>query len=302
MSEREAMPLPAGTDGRPAAAPDAAETGRRIVRQLVKKDDRDRYWSALFAPEPAQSHLLALYAFNIELSRICEQVQEAMAGQIRLQWWRDAIELSIGGRSGHPVADQLAKARIVCNLPDDLFMGMIDARVFDLGREPMADMPALETYLMRTAGAVFLLACQILGVPAGLAGEAARQAALAYGLAGLLRALPYHAARGRIFLPAAHLSAHGVAAHSLIEGQETPQLARALQALRETARRHLAAFRTAAAELPPQGLPAFLPLALIEPYFAKMARPKHRPLRHLAGINPALRFWLILRAHLRSQI
>jgi phytoene/squalene synthetase len=59
-----------------------------VVRGLVKRFDRDRYWSALFAPEPVRSHLLALYAFNVELSRIPAQVSEAMFGEVRLQWWR----------------------------------------------------------------------------------------------------------------------------------------------------------------------------------------------------------------------
>src|SRR5207248_9323236 len=40
--------------------PDYCET-------LVRKNDYDRYISALFAPEKLRSHLLALYALNYEI-------------------------------------------------------------------------------------------------------------------------------------------------------------------------------------------------------------------------------------------
>ncbi len=73
---------------------------------LVRQRDRDRYWSALFAPKLKRPSLLALYAFNAELDHILALVSEPMAGQIRLQWWRDAVDLaSPGTRTGNPVAD-----------------------------------------------------------------------------------------------------------------------------------------------------------------------------------------------------
>ena len=58
---------------------------------LVRAGDKDRYLASLFAPDELRPYLLALYAFNIEIARVRETVSEAALGEIRLQWWRDAI-------------------------------------------------------------------------------------------------------------------------------------------------------------------------------------------------------------------
>jgi phytoene synthase len=42
-------------------------------------------------------------------------------------------------------------------------------------------------------------------------------------------------------------------------------------------------------ELPPAARPAFLPLALVDPYLS--ALQKVEPLRHVADINPLTRLW-----------
>jgi len=276
---------------------------RVVAQELVKRYDRDRYWSALFAPEPVRGHLMTLYAFNVELSRIPEQVNEAMFGEVRLQWWRDALDLSSGGeKTGHPVADALARTRLGYGLPDAPLNDMIDARMFDLSREFMADLPALRDYLDRTAGVVFRLACRIAGVHDENAQKACEAAAMAYGLTGLMRALPYHAARGRLFLPASHFAAHNIDPHALLRGKAAPQLDRALAHLRSGVRRHLAVFRKEAAKLPPETRPVFLPLALVEPYLDKLASPGHRPLQDIAALNPAARYWRIAKAYYSGGI
>ena len=67
--------------------------------EAVRRHDRERYLTALFAPSDRREDLLALYAFNLEVARTRESVREAMLGQIRLQWWRDALdEIQAGSR------------------------------------------------------------------------------------------------------------------------------------------------------------------------------------------------------------
>ena len=58
----------------------------------VRRQDRERYLTALFAPAGRREDLFALYAFNLEVAKTAEVVSEAMVGRIRLQWWREAIE------------------------------------------------------------------------------------------------------------------------------------------------------------------------------------------------------------------
>ena len=41
--------------------------------------------------------MFALYAFNYEIARVREIVREPMLGQIRLQWWREAVSAAFSG-------------------------------------------------------------------------------------------------------------------------------------------------------------------------------------------------------------
>ena len=277
------------------------DTSAAYVRDLVRNGDVDRYWAALLAPEPMRRHLLALYAFNIELARIAEQVGEPQLGEIRLEWWREAIDDALRGESAdHPVLIELAFAASANALPQHTLQAMIDARRFDLRDDPILDFAALERYLTATAGVVFSLGARILGAPEAEA--ASVRAAAAYGLTGLMRALPYHAARGKLFLPERLLAAHGLHPDSIRDGVDNEALRTALEAMRRRASEALSGFRQAAAGLPRQTLPAFLPLALVEPYLRKLGAPRHNPLRDIAQLNPLTRYARIWQAFLRGRI
>jgi phytoene synthase len=271
------------------------------IRDLVRSGDQDRYWSALLAPDAARPHLLALFAFNIELARIPEQVREPRLGEIRLQWWRDALAAALAGEpADHPVLRALAEAASAHDLPGETLLAMIDARSFDLCGEPMPDSAALRAYLMAIAGSVFSLSAHILG--AGRGAEASAHAANAYGLAGLMRALPYHAARGQIFLPADLLARHGLHPSTILHGADNADIRAALRDMSRDASDALAAFRQSAEGLDRRGRPAFLPAALVAPYLKKLTAPGHRPLNDVVQLNPMLRYALIWRAYLRGRI
>src|SRR5689334_20676146 len=76
-----------------------SETRRGLspLAALVRRHDRDRYQTALFAPADRRDALFALYAFNYEVARVRENVSQPMLGQIRLQWWREVIAASYAG-------------------------------------------------------------------------------------------------------------------------------------------------------------------------------------------------------------
>src|SRR4051794_28190129 len=82
------------------------------VGAIVRRHDRDRFLTALFAPAARREALFALYAFNFEVAKTREVVSEPMLGQIRLQWWREAVdEIFAGGRvRSHEVVQPLAEA------------------------------------------------------------------------------------------------------------------------------------------------------------------------------------------------
>lgn len=273
------------------------------VAALVREGDRDRYLAALFAPEAKRPALLALAAFNIELSRIAELVSEPMLGEIRLQWWRDALAgQSEETRTGNPVAEAMGEAMRAHDLPMAALVGLIDARTFDVSGETMPDLPALKAYLNKTAGALFALWAQVLEGAPLRPEETAREAGLAYGLTGLMRALPVHRARAQLFLPATAFADQQMQAGEVLAGVADARLERALAALREEARGSLARARGGIADLPKAARPAFLLLALVEPYLAALARPDHDPLRQVADIGPLRRLWYLTRAAAMGKV
>ncbi|MFO7476946.1 MAG: squalene/phytoene synthase family protein [Methyloceanibacter sp.] len=267
----------------------------QTVRLIARDGDPDRALAALFAPRGGRAGLLALIAFNVELARIAEQVSEPGLGAIRLQWWREAVARAASGETtGHPVADALGAAIRRHELSRDRLAAMIDARSFDIATKVMPDQPALETYLQDTAGALFALSAACLGARGPAVELAAAQAGLAYGLTGLMRSLPMHAALGRVDLPADALRRHGTSPDDVLAGKSGEDLAAMLGQCRSAAAAALREAQSHVRALDAEARAAFLPLALVEPYLAELGRERD-PLRKVAAIGPLYRLWRLTR-------
>ncbi len=261
----------------------------------LRAHDPTRYLTALLAPRQARPGLMALYGFNAELSRIPDLVSEPQLGEIRLQWWRDALgkdDVSCGA----PVADALGLAIRIYDLPRAQLLGMIDARGADLDGGGFADFQALKAYLYKSQGAVFALGAHILGGGAGDFSRLANAAGLAYGLAELLRNLPRDTAAGRVMAPLSLLQEHKLDPESLLAGEAGKQIFPVIAELAREARTALDAARKEMALCDKSERPAFAPLKLVEPILAAVEAPGHNPLRDIAEINPLLRFWRLWRA------
>jgi phytoene synthase len=258
--------------------------------------------ATLFAPAAFRPALYALYAFNVEIARVRELVHEPIAGEIRLQWWTDALRGSRAGEAAaHPVAAALRNTMAQYQLPVERLTTLIDARRFDLYDEPMGTLTDLELYADRASANLILLAARILaggGEPE--VGHLARHAGLAYAIAGLLEAFPIHAARGQLFVPLDILERHGLDFRAAVCRPATPQLRAALAEVRLIARRHLAQARSFISGEPAVVLPAVLPFALVGPTLARMERRGYDPFVPLE-IATWQRQWLIWRAARRSQ-
>src|SRR5215469_7228423 len=173
------------------------------VAAIVRRHDRDRFQTALFAPAARREALFALYAFNYEIARVRESVTEPMLGQIRLQWWRENIAAAFDAAPArhHPVVEALSATIRDLALTREHFDRLIDAREADLSGEPPASLNALEDYGEASSTRLVYLALGALEVRDPVAGEAAHHIGIAYALAGLLRAMPFHARAGRCFIP-----------------------------------------------------------------------------------------------------
>ena len=130
---------------------------------LLRAADKDRFLATLFAPAEHREALFALYAFNVEIARVREVVREPVAGEIRLQWWSDALGGADRGEvAAHPVASALLASIARYRLPPERFKALIEARRFDLYDEPMATLADLEAYADGASASLIALALKAL--------------------------------------------------------------------------------------------------------------------------------------------
>src|SRR3984957_11908633 len=172
---------------------------------VVRRNDPDRFLTALFAPPDRREALLLLYAFNHELARAREVVSQPTLALIRLHWWREVIE---GARRRHEVAGPLGDALDAGLFDAADLAAMIDGR--EAEAEPaMPTLAAWHAYLRATAGGVAVAAGRLLGADAAML-ERLRVLGTAYGMAGQLRSVAALARHGRCMLPEDVLAKHGL--------------------------------------------------------------------------------------------
>jgi 15-cis-phytoene synthase len=238
----------------------------------VQAHDRPRYYATLYAPPVARPHLFALYAFAAEVARAPDAVREPMLGEIRLQWWREAVErLGEGGAGETPVLAALGEAIRAASLPIPPLVDLVEARRADLYADPQPTRDALEGFLGETESAVFQLASLVLG--GGLAAaDASGHAGVAYGLARRLAGLAQARARGRSVIPSSVLEAHGLTPAEMFGSAPPDRLAGAAADLADLADHHLRQAKAALETVPADIRPAFLPLAVVRPLLARVRR------------------------------
>ncbi len=293
--------------------PSMAVPGGDVVRLSARAFERDRYLAALLAPRAARDGLIALAAFAGEIARIPASVSEPMAGEIRLQWFRDSIDAFAAGHAaatGHPIADALGQAMRRHALPAALLHDVIDAQSERLHDHPFADLAALSANLRKLDGGMFRLACGILAGPGprrdatffDIAGEA-------YGLARVLIEAPVELSQGRILFPLDMTQAHGLAPADA-RGAEDPADARGAKdkeawrslsrALGELARARFTALAEGFQRAPADVRTATLPVALVRPYLGASQRADIAALE-VCDIGPLTRVWRLWLAHMTGR-
>ncbi|MDA9529179.1 phytoene/squalene synthase family protein [Bradyrhizobium sp. CCBAU 25338] len=276
----------------PAPPPDSVA----FCADLVRSHDFPRYAATLFAPAAERRALLALYAFNVEIVRVRDQVSQPLPGEIRLQWWTDMLSGHVhGSAEGNPVAAELLRAIRDFNLPVEPLSLLADEHQFDLYNDPMPTMAALEGYLAATSSALFGLAAQVLGPPSEAVDHLARHAGLAQGIVQVIANLPRDAAHRQLFLPQQLMERHNCSIEDVFSGKETPNLHAVLEQLAGEARQHLTTASSLLAQVAPSMRPAFLPLSQAQADLKRLSRPGRNPFT----LQPSSRLrtlWTLWRA------
>jgi len=218
---------------------------------MVRQGDPVRFRTALFAPPDLREGLFALYAFNLEIAKIAPMVTEPMIGEIRLQWWRDTLDMIYGGGAvrRHEVVEPLCAVVRSAALPRAPFDALIDARGHDLDPDFPTDTAALLAYLRDTAGSLTLLAVRALGAEAD---AVALDAGQGIGVARYLAAVPVLAGQSAKPVPGA------IDWRALGDGAADGHFAARVHELVQEGRSAITRARGARGDLPKRAAPAFL--------------------------------------------
>jgi phytoene synthase len=264
--------------------------------ELVRSHDFARYASTLFIPAAQRRALLAVYAFNVEIFRVREQVSQPLPGEMRLQWWTDMLAgAGHGGVEGNPVAAELGLAIRNWHLPVERLSRLINEHQFDLYNDPMPTMAALEGYINDTSSTLFSLGAGIAGWQSPEIEHLARHAGLAQGMARVMATLPLDASRRQLFVPLQLLQSHGSSIEEVFAGKETPKLRAALDQLVHEASGHLQTACALLEDVPPPVRPVFLPLSLVVRDLQRMSRADNDPF--VPQVTSRLRtLWTLWRA------
>lgn len=165
-------------------------------RALVERADPDRFAAGELAEEAAQKVLWPLYAMNVEVSRAPWVTQEPMIAEMRLQWWRDALEEIADEK---PVRSHEVTTALSSSIGVDearRLDSLVAARRWDIYKDGFEDDFELLTYLDKTTGWLMGAGATALGAP-----TRALPNVILYGrgvgLARFLQAAPELESRGR---------------------------------------------------------------------------------------------------------
>lgn len=131
---------------------------------LVRDTDKDRFLAALFAPASGRAGLYPVYAFDLEIAAVAQRVREPMTGEIRLQWWHDALSGETEA-AGHPVVQALLDTMAERGIDRALALSVIEARRRALYAQSEPDEAEFELSASQSAGAVFRMAALALKAP-----------------------------------------------------------------------------------------------------------------------------------------
>jgi phytoene/squalene synthetase len=241
----------------------------------VKKYDYYRYLCCLLVPEKLRGRFFPILALNNEIAKIKDIVSEPMAGFIRLQWWREAIEeISHGSptKHKHEVTNCLYEVLREGQIPKELFYNLIEAREADIDFLIPSDLESIKNYAEKTASSLFYILLAAAKIDEPQAKEAAHFGGIAYGITGLLRAMRHNAYHNRIMLPLDLLEQQGISVEDVAQGKNIEKTIPIVRELCDVAEANLKNMRTAMQYAPKPVVDVLLPLAIVAPFLARIKK------------------------------
>jgi phytoene synthase len=218
------------------------EEAYAFCRSVARTEARNFYYGFVLLPPERRAGIYAAYAFSRRADDSVDEggsQEQRVAAVARLRHDLDACAAGTAP-ADDPVLVALSDTIRRFSIPRRHLDALIDGVEMDISVDRYADFPALKEYCDRVAGAVGLVSLHIFGFRDPAAPGHAADLGVALQIVNIMRDVAEDAARGRIYLPADEMGAHGVTEEDLLAGRATPGF-RALMARQgERAREYFA--------------------------------------------------------------
>jgi phytoene synthase len=260
------------------------------------------YYSFRLLPPAQRQAIVALYAFCREVDDIVDECHDTQVARVKLQWWRQELECTFGGRPEHPVSKAIVPALERFQLPREQFMEIIDGMEMDLEQSSYSAYKDLQLYCHRVAGVVGLLSAEIFGYTDRRTLKYAHKLGIAFQLTNILRDVREDALRGRIYLPRNAMDQCGVSSTDIVQGIMSEPVRR-LFAFH--AKRTREAYQQAFAQLPSVDrytqrcglVMGEIYLTLLE----EIEKDGYNVLEHKVYLTPLRKLWIAWRTERRER-
>ncbi len=181
--------------------------GERDVQVEIdgnRKSDYDSYLIRTFIPKSRQDAYDAFRALNLELVRLPELVSNPTIGQMRIQFWRDAVNNTFAGRPPkepimillHKVLQELSHASPDSSPSSIRFwlLRLINTRATYMDNRPFTGLSSLEEYAENTYSTLMYSTLAALPIRSVEMDHLASHIGKACGIVAVLRGIPVLAA------------------------------------------------------------------------------------------------------------
>jgi phytoene synthase len=268
------------------------EPNWKALARLIRAHSTTFYVGSLLFPSQARRGAWAIYA-------ACRLGDEAVdgknGGRRALAAWWDGIERAYAGRPSDQWEKGLAWTLARWPIPHEAFAHMRDGFLTDLGPVRLATEEELWTYCYQVGGTVGRMIAPIAGGGAETEERAVRLGQ-AMQLTNILRDVGEDLERGRLYLPADLLAAHGIRLADLEERRITPQYRALIAHLESKARALYREGLAGLASLRVGRLAVALAALQYEAILDELRRLGYDNHRHRAHLRPWQRLRLLPRA------
>ncbi|KAI0816492.1 Squalene/phytoene synthase [Xylaria sp. FL0064] len=180
------------------------DKARQYCIAQLRQSDNDAFLIRNFIPQSRRDAYDAFRALNLELVRLPELVSNSTIGQLRMQFWRDAVRNTFAGRPPkepimillHRVLSRLAETDPESNPSSIKFwlLRIINTREKHMDNRPFPTLSALEEYAENTYSTLMYSTLAALSVQSMHTDHLASHIGKACGIAAMCRGIPVLAA------------------------------------------------------------------------------------------------------------